>query len=163
MNPKWAAAGNTAGQAMTSPVVTVSPDTSVAHIAEILTTKRISAVPVVDDSGAVLGLVSERDLLSRDGGYARDIMTTSVISVTADTDLEQVRRLLVDSPIRRLPVMQDGKLAGIISRHDLVGRMVEWACGICGETIRGTRPPQTCPKCGGSADRFVLQEQPPGP
>lgn len=163
MSAGWATAGLTAGQIMTAPVITVDPDVTVAHVAELLTSRRISAVVVVDTAGAVLGLVSERDLLSRSGRTARDVMTTSLISVTTDTDLEQVRRMLVDTPIRRLPVMMGGRLVGIISRHDLVGRMVEWACGVCGETVRGVQPPKTCPKCGGSADRFALQEQPPGP
>jgi CBS domain-containing protein len=163
MTPGSKSAGITAGQVMTAPVLTVGPDTSVTRVAEILTSKRFSAVPVVDDAGAVLGLVSERDLLARDGATARDVMTTSVISVTTDTDLEQVRRMLVDAPIRRVPVMSAGRLVGIISRHDLVGRMVEWACGVCGETVRGAHPPLVCPKCGGSEDRFALQEQPPGP
>ncbi len=157
------AAGITAGQIMTAPVVTVAPEASVTHIAELLTTRRFSAVPVVDGAGAVLGLVSERDLLARPGRTAREVMTTSVISVTTDTDIEQVRRMLVDAPIRRVPVMSAGRLVGIISRHDLVGRMVEWACGVCGETVRGAHPPLVCPKCGGSEDRFALQEQPPGP
>lgn len=157
------AAAITAGQVMTAPVVTVGPETSVAQIAEILTVRGFSAVPVVDAAGAVLGLVSERDLLARSGRTAREVMTTSVISVTTDTDLTQVRRMLVDAPIRRVPVLQAGRLVGIISRHDLVGRMVEWACGVCGETVRGAQPPIVCPKCGGGSERFVLQEQPPGP
>lgn len=153
----------TAGQVMTAPVVTVGPETSVAQIAEILTVRGFSGVPVVDAAGAVLGLVSERDLLARSGRTAREVMTTSVISVTTDTDIAQVRRMLVDAPIRRVPVLQAGRLVGIISRHDLVGRMLEWACGVCGETVRGGQPPIVCPKCGGGSDRFVLQEQPPGP
>lgn len=164
MNPgAGSAAGITAGQVMTAPVITVDPNTTVAHIAEILTSRRISAVPVVDAGGAVLGLVSERDLLARSGRAAREVMTTSVITVTTDTDIEQVRRLLVDAHIRRVPVLSAGRLVGILSRHDLVGRMVEWACGVCGETVRGAHPPLVCPKCGGSEDRFALQEQPPGP
>lgn len=157
------AATLTAGAVMTSPVLTVGPQTSVSQIAEILTTKRVSAVPVVDAAGAVLGLVSERDLLARSGRTAQEIMTTSVISVTRDTDLEQVRRMLVDAPIRRLAVVEGGRLVGIVSRHDLVGRLVEWACGVCGETVRGPHPPIVCPKCGGGAERFSSQEQPPGP
>ena len=157
------AAGITAGQVMTVPVITVGPDATVAQVAETLTSARISAVPVVDASGTVLGLVSELDLLARSGRTARDVMTTAVISVTTDTDIEQVRRILVGSQIRRVPVISSGRLVGILSRHDLVGRMVEWACGVCGETVRGAHPPLVCPKCGGSEDRFALQEQPPGP
>lgn len=158
-----AAAGITAGQVMTAPVITVTGDTSVAHIADILTTSRISAVPVVDEAGNVLGLVSELDMLTRGGRTAKDVMTTAVISVTTDTVVEQVRRILVGSGIRRVPVLSSGRLVGILSRHDLVGRVLEWACGVCGETVRGAHPPLVCPKCGGSEDRFVLQEQPPGP
>lgn len=157
------AAGITAGQVMTTPVITVGPDATIAHIAELLTSRRISGIPVVADDGVVLGLISERDLLARQGRFARDVMTTAVISVTTDTDIERVRRLLVDQPIRRVPVLSAGRLVGIISRHDLVGRMVEWACGVCGETVRGAHPPLVCPKCGGGEERFVLQEQPPGP
>jgi len=157
------AAGITAGQVMTSPVITVAADARVGQVAEILTSRRISAVPVVDPAGAVLGVVSERDLLARSGRTAAEVMTTAVVSVTTDTDIEQVRRLLVDAPIRRVPVMSAGRLVGIISRHDLVGRMVEWACGVCGETVHGAHPPLVCPKCGGSEDRFALQEQSPGP
>jgi len=148
---------------MTVPVITVGPDATVAQVAETLTSARISAVPVVDASGTVLGLVSELDLLARTGRTARDVMTTAVISVTTDTDIEQVRRILVGSQIRRVPVISSGRLVGILSRHDLVGRMVEWSCGVCGETVRGAHPPLVCPKCGGSEDRFALQEQPPGP
>lgn len=162
MSPQSRAAV-TAGEVMTAPVVTVGPETSVTQIAEMLTSRGFSGVPVVDSAGAVLGLVSERDLLARSGRTAREVMTTSVISVTTDTDISQVRRMLVDAPIRRVPVLKAGRLVGIISRHDLVGRMVEWACGVCGETVRGPQPPIVCPKCGGSSDRFVLQEQPPGP
>jgi CBS domain-containing protein len=157
------AAGITAGQVMTAPVVTVTPETPVTHIADTLTSSRISAVPVVDETGAVLGLVSELDMLTRGGHTAKDVMTTAVISVTTDTDIEQVRRILVGSGIRRVPVVSSGRLVGILSRHDLVGRVLEWACGVCGETVRGAHPPLVCPKCGGSEDRFGLQEQPPGP
>ncbi len=158
-----AAAGITAGQVMTAPVITVTADTPVGHVAETLTSSRISGIPVVDETGVVLGLVSELDLLTRGGRTAKDVMTTAVISVTTDTDIEQVRRILVTSGIRRVPVLSSGRLVGILSRHDLVGRTLEWACGVCGETIRGAHPPLVCPKCGGSEDRFVLQEQPPGP
>lgn len=156
------AAGITAGQVMTTPAISVAPDSSVTSIAELLTSRRISGVPVVDTSGVVLGLVSERDLLARSGRTAADVMTTTVVSVSTDTDIEQVRQILIDQPIRRVPVLAAGRLAGMITRHDLVGRLVEWVCGVCGESVRGVRQPSTCPKCGGSGDRFHLQEQPPG-
>lgn len=159
-----ASIATTAADIMTTPVVTVGPDTPVAEIAALLRRKAISAVPVVDDGGHVIGLVSEYDLLSKTGTVSADIMTTSVISVSADTLISDIRRLLIEQRIRRLPVVQDGRLTGIVSRRDLVGLMAtEWVCGACGESFRGEGPPAHCPKCHAEGKRFSLQEQPPGP
>lgn len=152
-----------AGDIMTAPVVTVPAGTLIAEIAQTLRRHRVSAVPVVDERGGVVGLVSEYDLLARTGVAARDVMTSAVVSVTEDTSIDEVRHLLVDRRIRRVPVLAGGRLVGIISRGDLVSLMAtEWACQVCGEPVRGERPPDLCPKCLGSAERFVLQEQPPG-
>lgn len=148
---------------MTAPVVSVRPDTPTAEIAETLRRDRISGVPVVDDAGGVVGLVSEYDLLAKSGSTAGEVMTTAVVSVTEDTDISDVRHLLVDRRIRRVPVLAGGRLVGIVSRGDVVALLAtEWVCEVCGEPVRGERPPQTCPKCHGDGDRFVLQEQPPG-
>lgn len=162
-----ATAGTTAaarvGEIMTTPVVTVTPETSTAEIADVLAGNGISGVPVVDDSGAITGLVSEYDLLARIGRTAAEVMTTAVISVTEDTDIADVRHLLVDRRIRRVPVLAGGRLVGIVSRGDVVALMAtEWVCEVCGEPVRAERAPDVCPKCLGGADRFVLQEQPPG-
>jgi CBS domain-containing protein len=148
---------------MTTPVVTVPPDTPTGKVAETLGRHRISAVPVVDEAGGVVGLVSEHDLLAKPGLTARDVMTTTVVSVTEDTDIADVRHLLVDRRIRRVPVLAAGRLVGIVSRSDVVALMAtEWVCQVCGEPVRGEHPPDVCPKCLGAGDRFVLQEQPPG-
>jgi CBS domain-containing protein len=152
-----------AGQIMTAPVVTVSPDTSTGEIAETLGRHRISAVPVVDEAGSIVGLVSGYDMLAKSGLIARDVMTTAVISVTEDTDIADVRHLLVDRRIRRVPVLAGGRLVGIVSRSDVVSLMAtEWVCQVCGEPVRGESAPDLCPKCLGGSDRFLLQEQPPG-
>lgn len=151
-----------AGEIMTTPVVTVSPDTPTGEIAEALGLHRISAVPVVDEVGGVVGLISEYDLLAKGGLFARDVMTTAVISVTEETNVADVRHLLVDRRIRRVPVLAGGRLVGIVSRSDVVALMVtEWVCQVCGEPARGESAPDVCPKCLGG-DGFVLQEQPPG-
>jgi CBS domain-containing protein len=148
---------------MTTPVVTVSPETPTGAIAEALRRHRISAVPVVDEAGAVVGLVSEYDLLATVGRTAREVMTTAVISVTEDTDIADVRHLLVDRRIRRVPVLAGGRLVGIVSRADVIALMAtEWVCEVCGEPVRSERPPDACPKCLGGRERFALQEQPPG-
>jgi CBS domain-containing protein len=152
-----------AGEIMTTPVVTVPPDTPTGKVAETLGRHRISAVPVVDEAGGVVGLVSDYDLLAKPGRTARDVMTTAVVSVTEDTDVADVRHLLVDRGIRRVPVLAAGRLVGIVSRSDVVALMAtEWVCQVCGEPVRGEQPPDVCPKCLGGGEGFVQQEQPPG-
>lgn len=148
---------------MTTPVITVPEDASVAMIAVVLRDNRISAVPVIDPTGAVVGLVSEYDLLARGGEFARDVMTGSVIAVTEDTDVEHVRHLLVERRIRRVPVLAGTRLAGIVSRSDVVALLTtEWVCEVCGEAVRGRHPPLHCPRCQSDADRFVIQDPSPG-
>jgi CBS domain-containing protein/DNA-directed RNA polymerase subunit RPC12/RpoP len=153
----------TAGDIMTSPVITVPPETVAAEVAATLSQHRISAVPVVDAGGALLGLVSEFDLLAKPGASAADLMSTALITVSVACPIEDVRHLLIERRIRRVPVVQDGRLVGIVSRGDLIAAMAtEWVCQTCGEPVRAERPPPACPKCGGDSDRFILQEQPPG-
>jgi CBS domain-containing protein len=154
----------TAGEIMTTGVVSVSPDTPIAEIADRLGAHQISAVPVIDASENVVGLVSEYDLLAKTGLTAADVMTTAVITVTVDTEIADIRDLLVSQRIRRVPVLENGRMVGIVSRRDVVALLTtEWVCGICGESVRGQRPPQRCPKCRAETDQFALQEQPPGP
>jgi CBS domain-containing protein len=153
----------TAGDVMSSPVITVLADASTQQVVDTLARHRISAVPVVDHTGTLLGLVSEHDLLSKTGAVASDLMTTAVVSVTVDSAADDIRHLLIDRRIRRVPVMKGGRLVGIVSRHDLVAVMaMEWACQVCGEPVRGQHPPSACPKCHGEGAQFALQEQPPG-
>ncbi len=152
-----------AGDVMTAPVITVAPAASLHAVAGLLTEHRIGAVPVVDDEGAVVGLVSEYDLLATSGQTAADVMTTAVITVSVDTAVDDVRHLLVDRRLRHLPVLAGGRLAGIVSRGDIVALMAtEWVCRVCGEPVRGERLPEACPKCHAGAEQFERQEQPPG-
>ena len=153
----------TAGDIMTSPVATLSPDDSTQHAADTLTRRHISAAPVVDGAGAVLGMVSEYDLLAKSGQTARDVMTTAVVTVSADSGIDDIRHLLIDRRVRGVPVMAQGRLVGIVSLHDVLTTLAtEWACRVCGEPVRGAQPPEKCPRCHTSGDRFELQEQPPG-
>jgi CBS domain-containing protein len=148
---------------MTTPVVVAAPDTPTVDLARLLSSHRISGVPVTDRDGAVLGLVSEYDLLVKQGATASEVMSPTVISVTEDTDVEDVRALLVDMRIRRVPVLARQRLVGIVSRSDLVELLaLEWVCDRCGEPARGPRPPDRCPRCGDETARFTRQEQPPG-
>lgn len=153
----------TAGEIMSAPVVTVPTRATRAQIAATLTRNQISGAPVVDDAGTVLGLVSEHDLLAKSGADASALMTTAVVSVSVDCAVSDIRHLLVERRIRRVPVLRGGRLVGIVSRRDVIATMAtEWVCQVCGEPVRGDRPPDTCPKCHADGERFVLQEQPPG-
>lgn len=138
----------TAADVMTTEVVSVEPDTPVRDIAELLYTRRISGVPVVED-GQVIGIVSEGDLIghvaaigeprrswwlslfadeslsARDyakshGRTARDVMTASVVSVGETATLAEIARLVERHRIKRVPVLRDGKLVGIVTRGNLL-------------------------------------------
>ena len=153
----------TVREIMTSPVVCARANAPIADVATLLANHRISAVPVMDAAGAIIGLVSEYDLLARRGETAEDIMSPGIVSVTEDTDIDDVRFLLIERRIRRVPVVSGQRLVGIVSRSDLVRRMaIQWSCGICGEPVREDQPPQKCPKCAAPAARFAQDEPLPG-
>lgn len=135
---------------MTRDVVSVTSDTPMRKIAALLLEKRISAVPVVDSSGAPIGMVSEGDLTGRSEeerqarqdwwltvlaegeklspdflaslNYptARDIMSAPVITIDEETSLGEIAALLTTHRIKRVPVIRDGCVVGIVSRADLV-------------------------------------------
>lgn len=144
-----------AADIMVSKVITVLPDATVKEVAEILLAKRISAVPVVDRDGGLLGIVSEGDLihrietgterhrswwleifaskeaLARDfvkshARLATDVMTHPVITVTPETPLGELASLLEKHRIKRVPVVRGGKLVGIVSRANLVQALVNF-------------------------------------
>lgn len=148
---------------MTTPVVTVPADATPSAVAAVLRDHRISGVPVVDAVGAVVGLVSEYDLLARSGASAGDVMSAAVISVTEDTEVDEVRHLLVERRVHRVPVLAGARLVGIVSRADVVALLVtEWVCQVCGEPVRDRQAPTSCPKCQAGAEQFVLQDPDPG-
>ncbi len=137
---------------MTREVATVGPETPASEIAKLLLQKEISAVPVVDRSGAPIGMVSEGDLIGRDEAarvarrdwwlallaegtelsdeflkslsspkeLARDILSAPVVTVDEETDVREIARLLSAHRIKRVPVLRDGRIVGIVSRADLL-------------------------------------------
>jgi CBS domain-containing protein len=148
---------------MKAPVRTASFDTPTADVAQLLVQYKISAVPVLDAGGNVIGLISEHDLIARSGPTAADVMSHGVVSVTEDTDVDDVRHLLIDRRIRRVPVMSGGQIIGIVSRADLVALIaMEWVCEVCGTQVRGEHPPSSCPTCAADQVRFSHMQQPPG-
>lgn len=153
----------TAGDIMSSPPITVPIDSTRTHVADVLTEHRISAVPVLEETGQVVGLVSEADLLTKTAETAGDLMTRTVISVSEETPVDDIRHLLIERRIRRVPVLRGGLLVGVVSRGDIVATMAtEWVCGVCGEPVRSPEPPAACPKCHGGPENFTRQVQPPG-
>ena len=152
-----------AREIMTTPVISTRPDAPLSAVAELLVRHRISGLPVLDEGEGLVGLVSEHDLLAKEGRTVEDVMTTALVTVTEDADIDDVRHLLVERRIHRVPVVSGGRVVGVISRGDVVATMAtEWVCRVCGEPVRGAGAPAGCPRCHGAQHRFVLQEQPPG-
>ena len=148
---------------MATPVICASAGATTAEVAALLATNKISAVPVVDGDGSVIGLVSEYDLLARKGKTASDVMSPGIISVNEEADLDDVRYLIVERKVRRVPVVSGRTLVGIVSRSDLIRQMaMQWYCDLCGEPVRGEHPPECCPKCTAPAGRFTHAQQWPG-
>lgn len=138
---------------MSMNVISVSPETDIQEIANTLLENRVSAVPVVDDQGNILGIVSEGDLLRRresgterhkswwlrllqnpndlaeeyvktHGRKAKDVMTHDVISVSEATPVSEIAAILEKNRIKRVPVVHDGKVVGIVSRANLLHGLV---------------------------------------
>ena len=138
------------GEIMTPNVISVSEDATSREVAQVLDRHRISGLPVCDDAGHMVGLISEFDLIAKpDAHTAGEAMTRDVISVMEDTSVDEVRYLLVHRRIKRVPVLRGQKLVGIVSRADLVREIaLTWVCQVCGDTARGKDPPDQCLKCG---------------
>lgn len=114
------------------PLVTVGPDATVSEIAALLHQHRIGAVLVMDGD-AIAGLVSERDICrclhvhgrSVHDARARDLMTTPVIVADPRIDVCDAMEIMTDRRFRHLPVVDNGKLVGLVSIGDLVKRRIE--------------------------------------
>jgi CBS domain-containing protein len=138
-----------AADVMVTNVITAGPDTTVQEVAGILLTNRISGVPVIGAKGELMGIVSEGDLMRRaESGTGRrrpwwlsvltgrevlaaeyvkehsrkvaDVMTSPVVTVAPDTRLQDIATTLEKNGIKRVPVVKDGKVVGIISRANLL-------------------------------------------
>lgn len=138
-----------AHQIMTRPVTTVSPDASIREAATIMLQRNISGLPVVDVAGKLVGILSEGDFIRRSeigtqrrrgrflklllgpgqaaadfvhehGCKVSEVMTTEPVTITEDTSLEVIAALMEKNRLKRLPVLRDGRVVGIVSRANLL-------------------------------------------
>ncbi|MBP2300734.1 CBS domain-containing protein [Azospirillum picis] len=146
-------------EVMTRPVITIAAEESVDRAVDLMLTHRISGLPVVDAQGRLTGIVTEGDFLRRvepaagpqrprwlefvlgagrladdyvlvHGRHVADVMTRQVVSVTEETPLKEVAALLMDRRIKRLPVLRDGMVVGIVSRSDLLRTVTRKAADV---------------------------------
>jgi CBS domain-containing protein len=112
---------------MTTSIISFSPDMEVMSAVHSLVKNRIASAPVVDDSGALIGMLSERDCLSIAfiassdsciAGPVSQFMSNKVVSVTPDTSITHLCTMFTNASHRRYPVVENGKLVGIVSRRD---------------------------------------------
>jgi CBS domain-containing protein len=153
-----------AADVMVTNVITVGPDARVEDVAHIFLTNRISAVPVVGNDGKILGIVSEGDLMRRaEAGTGRhrawwlallsgkdasaaqyvrehsrrvtDVMTQNVITAVPDAPLREIANILEKNGIKRVPIVKDDKIVGIVSRANLLQALASLR-----KQIEGTTP-----------------------
>ena len=140
---------------MTVEVMTAEPETSVNLVAQLMDRGGLSGVPVVDEAGHLVGIVTELDLIARNqrleppaffqildgripletpghyrkrlmhmlGTHARDVMTEKVVTVGPDEDVEALAELMVRKEVNSVPVVEQGRLVGIVSRADIIRMM----------------------------------------
>ena len=142
---------------MSKEVITVHKNDTIAKIAKVLVEQSISGVPVVDDEGFLVGIVSEGDLLHKEttpripdyinllgaiiyyngveqynadfkklmAEQANSIMTKKVVSISEETDVDDIAKLMLQHGIKRIPCVRDNKVIGIISRRDLIKSLIK--------------------------------------
>jgi CBS domain-containing protein len=142
-----------AGDVMTQSTVTVGPDASIMHAIQMMLKRRISGLPVIDDTGALVGILTEGDLLRRAelctqkrrprwiefligpgrlaseyvsacGRKVHEVMTTPVHTVTEDAPLTEVVKIMESRQVKRLPVVRGNQIVGILSRANLLRALV---------------------------------------
>lgn len=124
---------------MSSPVITVRPETPVKVAARLLVDNEISAMPVLDSKGRLVGIVSEADLMQMQtrpdprsqatpvapsAGTAprtvAEVMTHAVLTLQVDNEVSQAARTMLEAGIKRMPVLRRNRLVGVVSRRDLM-------------------------------------------
>jgi CBS domain-containing protein len=124
----------TVADVMATRLITVTPDMNIHEAIRILLDKRISGAPVVDEEGALVGVLSKKDCLKivfstgyHDdwGGPVRDFMSAPVQTLDAEMGLVSAAEIFLNSHFRRFPVLRDGRLVGQVSRYDILKVLID--------------------------------------
>ena len=115
---------------MTTPAITVREDASIHDVAAVLAAQRVSGLPVVDPDGALVGVISEADIIRKEAGQLSDArtageaMTAPALTIEPWRPVTEAARVMLREEVNRLPVVSDGELVGIVARADLVRAFV---------------------------------------
>lgn len=105
---------------MTRDVLTLPPDLSVKEAVEQLLHYRIHGAPVVDRSEQLVGMVSFVDLAARSTGRVQDVMNPDPLTACEDTPVEEIAAIMLDEMVRRVPIVEAGRVVGIVSASDII-------------------------------------------
>lgn len=114
-------------ECMCSDVVCVNQDTNIKEVAKLMSDHHIGCIPVCNETEGLVGLVTDRDIILRsiandqdvNTTTVKDIMTTNVCSCEEDADINKVQQLMSELQVRRIPVVKDNKVIGILTLGDL--------------------------------------------
>jgi CBS-domain-containing membrane protein len=145
---------------MTPDVITISPEATVQDCARLLAEYHISGAPVLDADRHMVGIVTQADIIGKEGDTVATIMTSRVVSVRETTPVDETAQILTSNRFKRVPVLRDDRVVGIVSRADIV-RMIasRWVCPICGAIQHG-RMPDECFSCGADGSHFERELDP---
>jgi CBS domain-containing protein len=119
---------------MSTDVVTIREDAPVSHLCDVMQAAHANGLPVLNDQGELVGVVTEDDILYGTMGVfdkngsavlVRDIMTSPAVCATEDTDVVELSRMLSGMRIHRIPILLDGRVTGVVTALDVVRAVAE--------------------------------------
>jgi len=120
-----------AKEIMTRDVICITPETKLKDAVKVLVENKVSGTPVCDAHGAVVGVISERDIINFifsgnvENTTVREAMSTNILSFPSDTPIDKISLAMCEKQVRRVPVIDNGKLVGIISRRSILRTVLD--------------------------------------